>query len=113
MKIDRWISYGEAEGLPEAPMCDWGGWFAEGHRWDDYLAALPDGTSEHAEALRADVVAKRLRLTGEQHQYGDGGVPVFSDGTAGVFTYRAWGDLMAAIWSTEDGRDYHYMDFYM
>ena len=40
--------------------------------------------------------------------------PVFDDGTVGSFSFRAWGDLMAAIWNTEENTNkYSYMDFYM
>ncbi len=38
---------------------------------------------------------------------------MFNDGTAGMFSFRAWGDLMAAIWAEHENRDYGYMDFYM
>jgi hypothetical protein len=51
-------------------------------------------------------------MTGQEHQY-NSGVPVFSDGKVATYTYRGWGDLMAAIWATEEDKDYHYMDFYM
>ena len=27
-------------------------------------------------------------------------------------TFRAWGDLMAAIATVKDGKDHHYMEFY-
>jgi hypothetical protein len=30
-----------------------------------------------------------------------------------TFSYRGWGDIMAAIWSEEENKDYNYMDFYM
>jgi hypothetical protein len=41
------------------------------------------------------------------------GVPVFEDETISTFSYRAWGDLLSAIWSEEENKDYNYMAFYM
>jgi hypothetical protein len=40
-------------------------------------------------------------------------VPVFDDGAIATFSFRAWGDLMAAIWADTDGRRHGYMDYYM
>lgn len=54
-----------------------------------------------------------IREGGDWHQSDACGCPVFSDGTTALFSYRAWGDIMAAIWSEHDGKDYGYMDFYM
>ena len=30
----------------------------------------------------------------------------------GKFSFRAWGDLMAAIATVKDGKDHNYMEFY-
>ena len=54
-----------------------------------------------------------LRRGGDWHQDAKDGVPVFDDGAVGRFTWRAWGHLLAAIWSAEDRCTYTYMDFYM
>jgi len=98
------------------------------HRWKDYLEALEDigedlavsgealdrtlnyPVEEYAEAIRTRVVADGIRASGNWHQ--EEGHPLFSDGTVGVFSCRAWGDLLAAIWSEEEDKDYHYMNFY-
>lgn len=93
-----------------------GGWVA-GHVWAEYLE--DHGTEEHPylEALRAEIVRLGIKRGGDWHQRE--GVPVFSDGTVGHFSMRAWGDLCAAIWNTHnrvghiEPRDYGYMDFYM
>jgi hypothetical protein len=93
-----------------------GGWFNReggGDRWVDYLGVYYEETHPYLEAIRRDVIAKGLRLTGEDHENHQQGTPLFDDGTVGKFSWRAWGDLMAAIWSTEEGIDYNYMDFYM
>lgn len=90
-----------------------GGWFERGMRWKDYIESIVDGKKAYAEALRDSILQNNIRYTGSDHQNQDDGVPLFSDGTIGAFSFRAWGDLMAAIWSTEDGMDYSYMDYYM
>lgn len=54
-----------------------------------------------------------LRRGGDWHQYGEDGVPVFDDGTIATFSFRAWGDLMAAIWAEADGRRHGYKDHYL
>jgi hypothetical protein len=53
------------------------------------------------------------RCTGEEHQNGYAAVPLSSNGKVDTYTYRAWGDLMAVVWSTEEDKDYGYIDFYM
>ena len=63
----------------------------------------------HASLLQLLIV----RRGGDWHQDAKDGVPVFDDGAVGRFTWRAWGHLLAAIWSAEDRCTYTYMDFYM
>jgi hypothetical protein len=116
-KVERWISYEKAsDGMPESLLGGPGGFFngfasGGGMRWKDYL----DGGEEwreYAEALRAEVLRLGLRKDGAWHQGDDEGVPVFDDGTVALFSFRAWGDFLAAVWSEHDGLDYNYMDFY-
>ena len=118
MKVKDWISHEEAERdkYEEAPCGTFGGWFnfdEKDLRWKDYLAIWEPQVVPYIEAIRESVIRKGLRLTGEQHQYSSRGVPMFEDNTVGMYTYRGWGDLMAAIWSEEEDKDYNYMDFYM
>ena len=122
MKVIDWISYEEAEKRKEV-VGSFGGFFDNGMRWQNYLehvessglhlAAWTTPEVEYLEAIRASVLEKQLRLTGQDHQYSEHGVPVFDDGTVAMFSYRGWGDLMAAIWSEAEDTDYNYMDFYM
>ena len=108
--VDRWINWEEAQNLEES-FDGLGGFFQNGMRWRDYLARFRDDVHVYAEALRAAVIKDGIRATGEEHQNGEL-VPVFNDGTCAMFSYRAWGDIMAAIWSEEDNKDYNYIDFY-
>jgi len=112
MKVKRWISLKQAEEYKES--VGWvGGWFSNGHRWKDYIEDYKEPISLYLEAIRQSVLENCLRLTGEQHQYSINGIPLFEDDTVGIFTFRAWGDLMAAIWSEAENKNYSYIDFYM
>jgi hypothetical protein len=111
MKVIKWISSEEADKL-ETSIGGLGGWFSEGHRWGDYLAILSKNQIQYAEALREDIIKRQIKESGSWHQNSDIGTPVFEDNTIGSFSFRAWGDLLAAIWSTEENRDSHYMEFY-
>ncbi len=66
---------------------------------------------KYIEALRKKIIADNIKCAGDIHQ--DKMVPLFNDNTVGLFSWRAWGDLMAAIWSEEENKDYCYLQFYM
>ena len=111
MKVIGWISYEEAEQY-ESVLPGLGGFFSRGMRWPEFIAAWSPQYVPYYEALREAVLERGLRYNGGMHQSAVDGTPVFSDGTVGLFSFRAWGDLMAAIWSSAEDEDYHYMDFY-
>lgn len=49
-----------------------------------------------------DFVAKEIKIGGDTHQHDM--TPLFSDDTIGSFSFRAWGDFMAAVWSEHDNK---------
>jgi hypothetical protein len=132
--IEKWISFQDAfEKYPDAPIMLNGGFFGLnvlgsgdlfgerwsgpkgrqfGQRWEDFLKVAKPEARPYYEAIRKEIVANKIRWTGQEHQGGNEGCPVFSDGTVCAVSLRAWGDLMAVIWSTEEDKDYCYMDFY-
>jgi hypothetical protein len=111
MQVTKWISYEIASDLVTS-LGGLGGW-ANGHKWPDYLATLNPKTIPYAEAIRTSILKLDIKQGGDWHQYSDCGCPVFNDGTTATFSYRAWADLMACIWNTEEDESYSYMDFYM
>lgn len=114
MKVKEWIASGLAKALGyKESVGGLGGWFTKGHRWKDFIDDIIEQKKSYYEAIRQSVVDNGLRITGELHQNSDSGIPLFEDDTVGIFSWRAWGDLMAAIWSEEEDKDYSYMDFYM
>jgi len=114
MKVIRFVTYEIASEMPENGIGGMGGFFDNGMRWDDYLNHFKDEAHPLIETLRKSIIENNIRCTGDEHQHFDyESCPVFSDGSAATYSYRAWGDLMAAVWSTEEDQDYNYMDFYM
>lgn len=112
--VTDWVD-ADAQEYVKANTLSWmGGWFtgAEGHTWTTYLENFKPEVHPYLEAVRKEVVENKLRLTGEQHQK-MWGAPLFSDGKILSLSWRAWGDLMAAIWTEEEKKPYNYMHFYM
>lgn len=114
MKVIKWISYDEAENYTSNSFVGGlGGFFENGMRWKDYEDGYTPEALQFIAALRKEILEKSLKISGEQHQYKENCAPLFEDGTVALYSYRAWGDLMAAIWSEEENKDYSYFDFYM
>ena len=113
MQVENWVDFDD---VPEerANELGWmGGFFSNGNRWKDYIENFDGEAVPYLEAVRADIIANARRFSGDAHQHQPGGVPVFSDGKFMRLSFRAWGDLMAAVWSEQENKDYNYMDFYM
>lgn len=73
VSVAAWVSWDEAERLPEAPNTTW-----------------------HHAALISEIRARGLKFGGFAHQSSDlECVPVFSDGGAWPCSMREWGALMA------------------
>lgn len=87
-----------------------GEWIKVGHRWRDFIEEIKQEKVPYYEALRKEIVNKNIKEGGFWHQTGEG-IPLFSDNTIASFSMRAWGDLMAAIWSEEEDENYTYTDF--
>lgn len=110
IKVKEWISWEESEKYDESVGL-MGGW-VEGERWKEYLETHSPKSLEYLEALRERILEEKLKVGGDEHQLNY--VPLFSDNTVATFSFRGWGDLMAAIWNEYEGKnEYCYMDFYM
>lgn len=90
-----------------------GGVVKKGDRWLQYIDSIDEWQRPYVEALREEIVRKRIKWTGKEMQEQSRGVPVFNNGKFGLFTCRAWGDLMAATWAESENIDYTYLDFYL
>lgn len=112
-EVIGWVSYDSVPSEGPERIGGWGGFVEHGDRWKDFIEAFDEEGAPYYEALRSTILRRRLKQGGDWHQNDAHGVPVFNDGTVGMFTFRAWGDLMAAVWAEHDNRDYSYMDFYM
>lgn len=75
---------------------------ADGEEFRDIMQLIGD-----------EVVKHGYCFSGQDHQNELTGVPVFSDGTCLRASMRAWGYIMAAIYSEIEGIELSYMDFYV
>lgn len=127
MKVKDWISSQEIEekGYKENRLGGLGGWFnghymhdkskvgvIKDHTWEDYLDVWKDELmKEYAIALKESILERELKYTGNDHQNALDGIPLFDDDTYSSFSFRAWGDLMAAIYTTPEN-PLTYMEYY-
>jgi hypothetical protein len=87
--------------------------FQEGMRWPDYLAGYAAEWHPYVEAIRQSILERQVWAGGDWHQYNAAGAPVVAGGYFMTCSFRSWGDLLAAVWSSELNRDFSYLDFYM
>lgn len=112
-RVVEWIAYDAADRRGAPDIGGWGGVMTKQMRWADFIADIDAKWCGHYEAMRQAILVRGLCRGGDWHQAAPDGVPLFDDGAIATFSFRAWGDLMAAVWSDADGRGYGYMDFYM
>ena len=87
--------------------------------WTDFECEYPSRNVEGPEVreivqlIGDEVVKNGYSFSGQEHQNALTGVPVFSDGTCLRASMRAWGQIMAAIYSAVEGVNLSYIDFYI
>jgi hypothetical protein len=74
---------------------------------------MGDNIGEIVGVVQQEIADKGYLFAGEQHQNSLTGVPVFNNGTCFRASMRAWGSLMAMIYTGPNGEELSYMDFYM
>jgi len=111
IQVVDWVEYNLDVDIRKRSVGGPGGYFCNGMRWKDFLGAEEYDGRKYYKALREAILKNKYEFGGEKHQRDM--APLFNDGTVGFFSYRAWGDLMAAIWSEKNNTDYCYMDFYV
>lgn len=106
IKVIKWVDRLDDD---QKISCGGLGGFVNGHKWEDYLKQFSEETHVYLNALKDEIIENEIRTTGETKKS-----PIFNDNSGGSFSWRAWGDLMAAIYNTkENTTKYGYMDFYM
>lgn len=114
LKITKWIPENESDKYDGNDLGGMGGWFKDGMRWKDYLENYKEEAWPMLEELRRSILENKIRMTGQEKQdSGQPSVPLWNNNTVTIYSWRGWGDLMAAVWSESENKDYHYMDFYM
>ena len=82
--------------------------------WDnpEYKEMFPIGEpadwnaiEEVQQTIADELRANQYKFTGEYHQNGDYGVPIFEDGTVYQCSQRTWGAIMAMAYPEEVGDD--------
>ena len=86
--------------------------------FEEKLAGRPRDEVERAWREAEDVVKEYIRrngfkFSGEYHQYGEYGMPMFDDGSVLFCSWRHWGSIMAEAWDPDGDKGLDYMDFYM
>lgn len=90
MKIIGWTWYGNPEykemfpiGLEVNPNCDW-------------------DREEVKQVIAEELRRCGYRITGDYHQNGDYGVPIFDNNMVATFTFGEWGGIMYKAYPEED-----------
>jgi hypothetical protein len=104
MQTTAWLNNVEAKEYKQNIIT--GGFFDIGMRWNDYLKRC-NIQKDKAEFLRSYIFKNDIK----QINRGDTVSPLFEDNIVLSFTDRAWADLLAAVWSSEDTMDYNYILF--
>jgi hypothetical protein len=112
-QVVRWIAFADVDAGDDQDIGGWGGSINKGDGWSEYIANIDEKCVAYYEALRDAILRRGLRRGGDWHQFAPDGVPLFRDGVFASFSFRGWGDLMAAAWADTDGRRHGYMDYYM
>lgn len=94
--IVDWISFAETEGKPEAECSSCGGISAELTR-ADYIDGMRDEARAYVEAIWQHF-DEHGAFGGFTHQ--ESRCPVFDDGMVATYSYRGWGDVVAAWWNS-------------
>ena len=68
---------------------------------------------EVEDIVKACIRRNGFKFSGEYHQYGECGLPMFDDGSVLFCSWRHWGSIMAEAWDPDGAKGLDYMDFYM
>lgn len=108
-----WQSYDSTADLPGFNLSDLSGSHEAAANWPAYVADYAAEWHPHLEAIRQAILTTNVWAGGDWHQDSAHGVPVLSDGHFVGCSWRGWGGLLAAIWNSELGEHFTYLDFYM
>ena len=86
--------------------------------FEEKHAGRPCDEVERARRKAEDIVKECIRrngfkFSGEYHQYGKCGMPMFDDGSVLFCSWRHWGSIMAEAWDSDGSKGQDYIDFYM
>jgi hypothetical protein len=108
-----WQGYDSTIDLPGFNLYDLGGGNETAPNWPAYIGDYAAEWHPYLEAIRQAIITNKVWAGGDWHQYNAQGIPVVSGGHFMSCSWRGWGGLLAAIWNSELGERFTYMDFYM
>jgi hypothetical protein len=108
-----WHNYDSSTHLSGFNLSDLRDYETKEANWPAYIAQYPTEWHTHLEAIRQSIIDNEVWTGGDWHQYSPNGIPVLSDGHFMSCSWRDWGDLLSAVWNSELGQHFTYMDFYM
>ena len=113
-KVVEFISFVEASCMVQHPFIDELNTIQihEGMRWGDYVNYFKPESRPHLEELREAVIDNHIFCNSWKYQRELMACPLFDDGTSVTYSRVAWANLMAAVWSSEDDKDYTTQDFF-
>jgi len=74
--------------------------YRERFEWGDTYSSKE--YDEHIQCIINELKEKGYKFSGDYHQNGDSGVPIFDDYTVFQCTQRTWGAIMAMAYPKED-----------
>jgi hypothetical protein len=112
MKIVERLSNVEITKYPISLQVTNGGFFniqKSGMRWKQYINNWKNIMDiERLETIRTYIVVNKIKSF--NRGFNDVNF-LFDDDTVAIFSFRSWGDIVAATWSQEDDKDYNYLLF--
>lgn len=63
---------------------------------EDFVHRYGEEARKYVKALLSYLKEHKVKISGFEHQLN--GVPLYNDSTVSRFSFRAWGDVMSAIW---------------
>ena len=109
MKIVKWVTGLDHSKIPARLLYP---------AFEEKLAGRPRDEVEQAWREAENVVKECIRrngfkFSGQYHQYGEYGMPMFDDGSVLFCSWRHWGSIMVEAWDPDGDKGLDYMDFYM
>ena len=86
--------------------------FQKGMRWNNFLEFYDANLHKSLEAIRSSIINSQEKRDWDWHSSSMNGIPRLNNGYFFGASSDRWGDLLAAVWSEHDNKDYSYTSFF-